>query len=273
MSVAKLVTQLRPRVGRFIPREAHPEWLPKEWSFSHSGMRAEVVSREDTKGREEVKDYMRRIFYREAPIPKVLGLSEGPRPVRDFLEEEMDIHLDYGGTLTVKKEDDSLVGMSTFAIWEQNDGYQVLEGDCRSWHDAAATLAEERAAEVDPRITWRDFQFQHIYNLCQRSLRRHPDRRGMVWATHLSFLKEAREKGLSEAMIANCARVTSASGLLLGTQISFPGFAPFVLRNFTNPFLVAESKYADEQLEVGGEKVLRSLGKLDSMQYYVNLPR
>ena len=277
MSVSSLVSRLRPRLGRFVPREFHPEWIERDqWSFAHRGMRAKVVDRDDPRARSQVKDYMRSVFYREAPIPRVFGLAaEGAsREVLDFVEEEMDVHLDYGITLmfTRCQDDDHFAGMSTFATWGRNDNYEVIGGDCTAWLNAAAVLAEERASEVDPRITWRDLQFQHIYDLCQKTLEGHPDKKGMIWATHLSFTEESRDLGLSEATISNCVRVTSNSGLLLGTQISFPGFAPFLLRNFDGPRLLAESRYADQLLEVNGKKVLQSLSKLGAMQYYVNEP-
>ena len=275
MSVSRLVSELRPRIGRFVPRETHPEWMGRQgYAFNHRGVRAEVIDKEDSRGRREAKEYMRRVFYKEAPIPMALGLAEGPKQVQDFLEEEMDTHLDSGGCLQFREEEGGkrLLGVGFFCLWAKREEYVVLEGDATSWHNAAAVLAKEREAQIDPRVTWRDLQYQHIYNLSQRVLRRYPKKKGMVWAAMLSFVKEARERGLSEHLMSSSIHMSDESEVILGAQSNFPGFDKFVFKQFRNPLLVDQAKYAHEELEVDGVKVLQSLAHLDGMKFFINAP-
>ncbi len=273
MSLTKLANVLRPRLGRFVPREPHPEWVSPEWTFAHNGVEARVIASDDGAARREAKDYMRRVFYREAPIPMALGLADGPPQVQEFLEGEMDTHLDSGGCMNFREEaNGGLVGVGFFCLWARDEHYEVVDADATAWHNAAAALARERAPEVDSRVTWRDLQYQHLYNLSQKVLRRHPDKDGVVWAAMLSFVREARERGLSEFLITNFIRRSADSAVLLGAQSNFPGFDKFVLKNFSNPSLEDQAKYADEQLEVDGKKVLQTLSQLGGMKFFVNVP-
>ncbi len=274
LSLQKLVSVLRPRIGHFVPRESHPEWHLTKWTATHKNVDIRAIDRNCDEEREKAKEYMRKIFYREAPIPRALGLARAPQEVQDFLNMEMDVYLDSGASISFKNNDTgNLVGVGLCALWAVDKDYQVVDGDAKTWHHAAAILAKERSPEVDPRVTWRDLQYQHIYNLCQMVLQqRAPEKKGVVWAGMLSFEKEAREMGLSTVLMDHCIQVAEEDGVLVGCQSNFPGFDKFLYKHFSNPVLIEETKYADEELEVDGTKVLQFLEFLGSMKFFVNMP-
>ncbi len=247
--------------------------MPRDsWLLKHKEVHSELVP-DDEVVRSELRQYMLNHFFRDAPIPKVQALADGPTQVQDFLRMELEAYFNSGLSMTFRhKESRELVGAMLFLLWGRDDNYEVLEGDAIEWHNAAASLAEEFSREADPRITWRDFQYQHIYNLAQRLLLEHPSKKGFVWAGPLSFMPEVRDLGLSEAIISNSVKVTDEQGLLLGTQTTFRGFEKFLQNQFNNYVVVNEARYEEEDLVVGGEAVLHKLAKLGDMKFIVNLP-
>lgn len=272
MSLQKLVTQLRPRLGNFIPSQNHGHWLPQSWEFTHKDIQAKIIKVEDLESRKEVKKYMRKHFFNEAPIPKALGFAQAPKSVHDFLEREMDLTLDMGGSLQIIK-DGQLAGAGFVCLFPADDNYQVLEGDCSTWHNAAAILAKENEHLLDPRITWRDLQYQHIYNLCQRVLRRYPDKKGFVWASMWGFTMEVRKHKFADIGMTNCAQtINKCPSLILGSQSNFTATHRIPEEKYQNPVLIDEAKYIDEELEVNGVKVLKTLSDLDNMKFYADLP-
>ena len=273
-SLSLAVSLLRPRAGRFLPRASNADWLPKGFAFEHRGVAADFVGADDSAAKEEVRAYFRRHFYREAPIPLALGMDGGPPQVQEFIRKEMDYFLDAGSSLQFRRrEEGDLVGVGLFGVWASDPEYRVLDIEAGEWHKAAAVVAKEMEPDIDPRVTWRDLQYQHLYNLAQKVLRRHPDRRGMVWASQLTFHKKVRELGLSEALISNSVKQSPGSGLILGGQSNFPQFDKFLIKHYNNAHLEEECRYADEDLEVDGVKVLQKLSKLDSMRFFVDVPK
>lgn len=267
--LASLTSRLRARVGLFVPRERHADWLADGWAFTHGDVDVSVIVKDEDVA--DAKAFMTRHFYRDAPIPRALGLSDGSAQVKRFLEQEMSLYLDSGGSLQFRKKGE-LVGVGFMALWAKDESYEVVEADALSWHNAAAAVAAELAPAVDPRVTWRDLQFQHIYNLSQAAMKRYRRTRGLVWAGALIYSEKLRSSGLTDALLVNSAGRAADSSLMLGCQSNFPGFDKYLLKYYRNPHLEDELRYKDEHLVVDGRQVFKSLAHCQMIRFFLDLP-
>lgn len=116
---------------------------------------------------------------------------------------------------------------------------------------------------------WRDFQFQHLYNLAQR-LMLETGCRQTVYLGALYFDPSLRNFGLSDRLIEAVIQVCLNSNTLAMTQSNFRGFDQFVENSFRKAKFVEALKYGDENLVLDGEKCFGLLSKLDGIRFYVD---
>jgi len=282
LSLAKSI--LRPRIGRFLPTvKILPHLALKDWSFSHVGFRVSLIDPNDEQLRKKAKEYMIHKFYKEAPVPVALKLvdSQGPPGLADFLEREMNIFLDSGASCKFEREgagaDEPLSGIGLSAVWPKDPNHEIIEGiHVRDWLNAAAELAVERELEsgVDRRITYRDLQYQHIYNLAQLALRAYPQKEAIHWAAMMGVAKEVRSSNMSVALVTNFVRKVHESNpaIMLSCQSNFPPFDKVVIDNYHRARMLEEAKYGEVDMEIKGVKVFHKFAHLDSMKFFIDEP-
>ncbi len=107
-----------------------------------------------------------------------------------MVDKELDLYVNSGvSTVFRNAETGAIVGGQLFCSWSKNDDYEVIEdASMASWHNLAAEVAMEISPER-PQVRnlpgfltsvcsqetlqaiWRDFQYQHLYNLAQKRIR------------------------------------------------------------------------------------------------------
>jgi len=284
-SVATTKALLRGRIGRFLPSIRVPEEArPKNWNFVHQGFDLTLVDPDNAKLRQQCKDYMLNDFYREAPVTVALKLADplSPKEVKDFLHLEMDTFLESGVCICMQRQgasdEDPLVGVGLCAVWPRDEEYDIIDNvSVTDWLNAASQLAIEReeAEGVDRRITYRDLQYQHIYNLSQKTLVKYPHKMGVLWTAMLGIKPEARRSNFSEVSVKMLVDVKEKSGfgIILGTQSNFPPYDKVLFSYYKRPIIVEQAKYDEVDMEIDGEKVLHALKHLGAMKFFIDAPR
>ena len=136
------------------------------------------------------------------------------------------------------------------------------------WHTLAAEIAEEECPE-EPQVIWRELQFQHFYNVSQKTMRRHGKALTFYMACFMVD-EDVRGTGFTEALVPELVRhldLKARDGMLV-TQSNFPGFDQFVYKYVPNPELLDEMKYADETLRIGGRNVFEPIASLGYMRFF-----
>ena len=273
-ALSNVKSALLKRRGQFIPgadkikKVLDPGWA----SFLHKGITGRDVDPADSAARTRVKSFMRSHFFTQAPIPVALRLDEPDNAeVQAFLDREMDMYLNSGASIEICGPDGALAGVGMAALWPRNDDYEAIDAPALHWHNAAAEIAAEAAGKEDPRLVWRDYQFQHLYDLSQRLMRLH-DRRVTLWAGCLSYDRSIRDVGVSVPMLSTINGAMAAERGIIGTQSNFRGFDKTVTATFPNALLAEEVKYADEDLTVDGVKVFDRILHCDGSRFYIGLP-
>ncbi len=271
-----LKVTLAKRMGRFVPtqtlrRGENEAGTLVHKDFEHKGVVIQGVPHDDHRVHSEVKDFMRARFYREAPIPRVLNLSEDSPAIRDFIDAEMNMYLGSGASAAVRRsKDNALVAVAFTAFWHRDPEYKVVGAKALDWHNTAAQLAKESSR--DPRLVWRDLQFQHLYDLAQNFMTK-CDRNYLLWAGCLSYDRSVRDQGLTDALMSNLNQRARQLRLAVGTQGNFEAFEPVVYRTFDNVTQVDQVRYEDEELEHSGERpFLRLAATCKNIKFYVALP-
>jgi hypothetical protein len=90
------------------------------------------------------------------------------KDVRAIVSAEMDLYLNSGLSACIRFEkSNELAGCFFSTSWKRDPNYNVIENvSMKEWHNTAAEIAMEVAPER-PQAVWRDYQYQHLYNVCQ----------------------------------------------------------------------------------------------------------
>ena len=261
---------LRPRMGRYVPMESRA-LLGHDYQFTFEGVSARLVPVQDRSGQAPVRNYMKERFYREAPIPTVLNLSNEHSPaIQQHVEKELDLFCNSGTSLfmTASDDDDNVVGCGLTITWTRDPSYEILDVPQPLWHNAAAELAQEECPE-EPQVFWRDLQFQHFYNVSQKAMKKHGKELTYYMACFI-VNNNVRGSGFTGALVPEMIRHLNLRGVggMLVTQSNFPGFDQFVYKHIPDSELLDEMKYSDETLSISGRKLFEPLAPLGHMRFF-----
>jgi len=249
----------------------------------------------------EAKDFMLSTFYQEAPIPRALKLGDptsifsfqNSQSTKLFLEKEMEMYMTSGASICYRyslastlhsirffnrqnyllRLNGKCVAVNFSCVWERNPDYEVLDDrfDATLWHNVAAELAAEHKIPQEKNIVWRDFQFQHLYNLAHRLMEMNCKSK-TLYVGALYFKPELRDLGLSVALVKAISNHYSNSNTLLLCQSNFRGFDKFIEKDGRNPVVAEFARYDDEELvlDQAEGKAFSILSKLDGIKFYTD---
>jgi hypothetical protein len=254
------------RLGTFLPVENHRELLPKDFRVrNENDTEVTFIEKQDS---EQVKEFMLRTFYEEAPIPKVLNLSRNCSKTRQFLDKnELNLFINSGVSLKVKDKSQNLLGIGFSAAWRQNPRYEIIGADVKNWHNTAAKIAQNYP-ENERHLIWRELQYQHIYDLAQRVLIK--SKKSLVFYLAMLYLSpEIRSSKIGE----NALIQTTVPGCSLLCQSNFRAFDKTIYQKFKNPVLLDEVKYAEEELilNANNNRAFSPIDHLDGIRFYADL--
>ena len=116
---------------------------------------------------------------------------------------------------------------------------------------------------------WRDFQFQHLYNLAQQlMLKTGRDSTFYVGAVYLD--SSLRNFGISEQVMDAMVRSRLTVDAVVMTQSNFRAADKLVERCFKKAQIVDSLKYDDETLILDSEKCFQLLKRLDGIRFYAD---
>ena len=162
-----LEDQLRSRIGNFVPK-GRRHLIKHKWSVKLGDFTLVAIPSGNDDVRDEVCEYLRGTFYKEAIVPGALCLWEHGKAADAIFMQEMDLYLNSGVSALLRcNETGQLMGCFLSCYWPRDPNYDIIRGFTMvEWHNAAAKIAMEVCPER-PEPIWRDFQYQHIYNACQ----------------------------------------------------------------------------------------------------------
>ena len=163
----RLEQLLRARLGNFVPA-GNRYLLDKGWSRKVGSFIIKPLPCDNQTIRKEVREYVRRTFFKEAVVPSSLELWKSDESADALFEKEMDLYLDSGISYVIRCEKtEKLMGCYLNCYWPRDPNYNVIRGfDMNEWHRVSAKIAMDVCPER-PEPLWRDLQYQHLYNECQ----------------------------------------------------------------------------------------------------------
>ena len=170
MENTKLEDHLRTRLGNFVPK-GRRHLIKRNWSSKVGNFTLAAMPSCDDAVREEVCNYMRVNFYKEAIVPGALHLWEHNVASDAIFNKEMDLYLDSGMSFLLRcNVTGRLMGCFLNCYWPRDPMYDIIRGfNMAEWHKSAAKIAME-VCPKRPQPIWREFQYQHIYNACQMAM-------------------------------------------------------------------------------------------------------
>ncbi len=188
------------------------------------------------------------------------------------LEKEMNMYINSGVSLKFQRQDE-WVGVAFIVDWPRDDNYQVIDVSAKEWHNTSAQIAQEIQPDC-PQIIWRDYQFQQLYNLSQKYMKKW-DRSHLIWFGCWSLAESIRGIGTSDAVIRDLMPRFRSAGYkdkyLWGAQSNFRAFDWFLETHFGDDLqLIDRVGYDEEELCVdNGEKLFNKIKQLDGIHFYL----
>lgn len=265
------------RARHFVPTEFNEKALIKirqPQLFPQHGLRVDFIHPEDTTTQRQVKDILWHNFYKAAPVTKSLRMFEKPTDaILELVERETDMYLRSGvSTMTRRIDGDpEILGVGLSAFWKRNDQFEVIDCDVKTWHNTAAEIAKELEPN-DPRVIWREYQFLHLYNLCQRFLKMYALDHA-YWFGIVYNSKAIRGSGVNLSHLKTTHTMLRQLQVLQGTQVNFKSYEKLFDSTFKNKVIGDRVRYNDEELTWDGTKAFESVGRLDErMTFYFDIP-
>ena len=118
---------LQQRIGTHVP--IHPQKVNND-CFLKSECKKVIVSMIKPNCTDEmsnIKEYMFKTFYKEAPIPIVLKLDRNCQETKRFLQKELDLFVNSG--VSYKFCDSSsgdIVGIGFSCVWNRDPSYEII---------------------------------------------------------------------------------------------------------------------------------------------------
>ena len=269
-----LVSLLASRKNCPIPKETHV-LHPADWSFETDKYR--VISLQNRPDLHPVlKKYMVSTFYREAPIPVALNLTkENCQSTHDYVMNEIDLGLKSGcSTIYIKPPANDILSIRLNLIWQRDDKYKVIGADAKLWHNAAAEVIDNDPEIVDRHLIWRNYQFQHIYDMGQNLLKKAPKKKYALYLNTGYITPELRRSGSTLVRTVNRLDDYHRHWNLTDCVIYFASTISKANvhiqnqhKNYTELDYVS---YAEEELVIDGKKCFEPFTKLGGITYYVD---
>lgn len=184
----------------------------------------------------------------------------------------MNMYINSGISLKFKRQDQWL-GVAFIVDWHRDDNYEIIDVSAKDWHNVSAQIAQEIQPD-SPQVIWRDYQFQHLYNLSQIYMNKW-NRQNMIWFGCWSLAESIRGIGTSDAVIRDfMPRFRSLEfrdKYLWGAQSNFRPFDKFLEAHFGDELqLIDRVGYDEEELSVkNGEKLFDKIKHIDGIHFYL----
>ena len=215
---------------------------------------------------EEVRRFMIATFYREAVVPLALDMTADNDEMRSILKKETDMFLNSGMSCTIRKSDtNELIGCTFFTTWKRDDDYEIVkETSLDWWHNTAADIAMQENPEC-PQGIWRNYQYQHLYNLAQKRLR-NSERKFCLYVGPTYLNPDMRGKQILQFFMYDMMAAVFANGGsfldCITTQSIHRGAKPSWGEYYN---LLDTMAYEDQKLKANGINVLKELSKYNSI--------
>ena len=259
---------LKERVGCFIPLETNQQFFPSNHRIYNPQKTAIAKVIHPNENVKPIKDYMLRNFYREAPIPLVLGLSRECTKTDAFIENEVKLFVQSGVSLKfTDAKSNEILGISCSIVWKRNPDYDIIDATIKDWHNTSAEIAHEKPYE-ERHLVWRDLQYQHIYNLGQKVLQ--TSGKSFVFYVAMFGLNKKIRGTIPLGEIMQHDKILQNCTMLC--QSNFRAWESVVYNSWRNPVICEELKYLDEELcldEKSG-RAFKVIDHLDSLRFFVD---
>ena len=269
MSKKSLLSLLASRRNFKIPLESHM-LHDKNWSF-----RTDTCFIRNTKNHPELHNRITQImsstFYREAPVPLALNLADvNCTRTRNFLNNEISAALNSGASLFYTKPNGTdFISIALNLIWERNKEYEVVGANIKEWHNAAAKVIATSPELRDKHLLWRNYQFQHIYDVGQKLLEKAPEKKYALYLSTGYIHPDFRSSGTSTTSdisklddyhnhwknISDCIiyYTTTFSAMNKRIEKFYPHYKPFDYISYTDQELVLDGRRCFQEYEhLGG---------------------
>ena len=139
---------LRERLGHFVPFETNQQCFPQNHVIYNPQKTAIAQVINPNENVKPIKDYMLRNFFREAPIPVVLGLSRKCAKTDAFIENELKLYVQSGTSIKVTdSRSNEIIGIGCCIAWKRNPDYEIIDASIKDWHNTSAEIAHEKPCE------------------------------------------------------------------------------------------------------------------------------
>jgi hypothetical protein len=214
---------------------------------------------------------MRSTFYREAPVPLALKLADtNCTRTHNFLNKEISTSLNSGTSLFYTKLNGTdVISIALNLIWQRNKEYEVVGANVKEWHNAAAEIIATTPELRDNHLVWRNYQFQHIYDVGQKLLEEAPEKKYALYLSTGYIHPEYRSSGTSTTLeilkiddfltqwknLSDCIIYCSTTFSKMDQRIQkfYPRYKPFDYISYTDQELVLDGSRCFQEFEhLGG---------------------
>ena len=229
----------------------------------------------------ELKQFYKSTFYHEAPVPHALNLTKmNCQATTSYVDAEIESGLKSGCSLlytnptSVEKNKLEIRAIMSNLIWQRNDKYEVVGANAKSWHNAAAEIVHKSPHRNYNHLVWRQYQFQHIYDMGQHLLQKEPDKRYAFYCSTGSIAPEYRG-GLGIAIGLGLLRPEdwhwSLNDCIVYTATTFSKLENIVKEHFKDFQQIDYVSYSEEQLVLdGNNRCFEPFEKLGGICFHVN---
>ena len=228
----------------------------------------------------KLKETLISTFYCEAPVPCALNLTKtNCQKTRDYVSIEIDAALKSGcsAIYTNTYGNDAIMRVALNLTWQRNDKYEVIGADAKSWHNAAAEIVHNDINISERHLQWRNYQFQHIYDMGQKLLQQVPEKKYAFYYSIGCVYPGFRERGISStSLTSDISRLDGyhvnwdLSECIIYFMTSFPKMNTYMQTQPGKYKLIDYVSYAEENLILEGKKCFEPFEKLGGLTYYVN---
>ena len=273
-SQKSLISMLKCRKNFKIPTETHT-LHEKSWSFATDKYCLQNTLN-NPQYNDQIVDIMSSTFYCEAPVPTVLQLGRTDcNKTKSIVKKEINNAIISGGSLVyTAPRDEKIISIALNMVWTRNDDYEVIGSNAKNWHNAAANIVGDA---INPYALWRDYQFQHIYDVGQSLLKQAPEKKYALYLSTGYINPLFRRSGASSA--SEVSRLDdyhthwNLSECLIYFATTFSKMEPHIKKYYPNYVPFDYVSYAEEKLTVEGRRCFREVEKLGGIRYYVDFLR
>ena len=272
-----LVSLLASKQNNVIPNEKHV-LHDANWSFK-SDKYCILNIQNHPEFHVEIKDTMISTFYREAPVPTALNLgTKCCRKTYEFVQNEIGSALKSGSSIVyTKPKDNKIIGIFLNLIWQRNDEYEVIGASAKSWHNAAAEVIARDPKNNDNHLIWRNYQFQHIYDMGQNLLRQVPEKKYALYLSTGYINPEFRRSGSSSVFeitrLKDYHLHWNLTDCVIYFMTTFSKMDERIKKHYSNYKQFDYVGYDEQELILDGHRCFEKFRNLGGITYYVDFLR